>query len=276
MLDTRQISEAIERAEIHFIRAVVESARRLRPELRFCALDVAGGVAPFVGVGSPLSEAIGLALYAPASSDDLGRLTQFYEECGTPPRILVSPLADGSLVSELARRGYVPVQYRNLLACDLSSAEAARDARIGISSNPIAWGRVSAMGFSGVEDPPVEASFIGTIISAIPAVVALEAHLDGAVVATGAMDVQGELAGLFAGSTLPAARGHGLQSAMIGDRLARAREAGARYARANAEPGGASERNFRHHGFEVLYTRAVWQKPAAQCVSAAEATSRHQ
>lgn len=260
MLDTRRIGEAIERSGLSSVRACVESARRLRPELGACALEVAGGIAPFVGVGSPHSEARGLALLGPANANDVERLTHFYEERGTPPRILVSPLANVSLASTLAQAGYEPVEYQNVSVCDLSNALDARDARIRISRDPFAWGRFSAMGFFGIEEPPAEASLIGTIVSAIPGVIALEAHLDGTVAATGAMEVHGELAALFGGSTLPAARGHGLQTAMIADRLARSREAGARYAHAAATPGDASERNLRRHGFEILYTSAVWQR----------------
>ena len=88
----------------------------------------------------------------------------------------------------------------------------------------------------------------------------LEARVDGTVVATAAMDVRGEIAGLHGASTLPSARRRGWQSTFIRDRAARARELGARYVYGVADVAGASERNFRRSGFDVLYTRTLWER----------------
>jgi N-acetylglutamate synthase-like GNAT family acetyltransferase len=88
----------------------------------------------------------------------------------------------------------------------------------------------------------------------------LEARVDGAVVATAAMDVRGEIAGLHGASTMPSARRRGWQTIFIRDRAARARELGARYVYGIAGVGGTSERNFRRAGFAVLYTRTLWER----------------
>jgi GNAT superfamily N-acetyltransferase len=65
---------------------------------------------------------------------------------------------------------------------------------------------------------------------------------------------------LFAGSTHPAFRRQGWHTELIRDRVARARDAGARLVHAPAGPGSASERNFLRCGFIRLYTRVLWGK----------------
>jgi hypothetical protein len=74
------------------------------------------------------------------------------------------------------------------------------------------------------------------------------------------MDVRDGCAALFAGSTMAAFRNRGWQIAMIRDRIARARDEGARWMRATARPTSTSERNFIRCGFQTLYTRTLWQR----------------
>lgn len=260
LLDTRATGEAIERAEIRGRRECVAMARRLAPQLNAEIVEIAGGVAPFVGAGSPLSEAAGLGMFAEVSARDVDRLTDFYAERATPPRVAVTPLASLDLFGELVRAGYRPVEHQNVLACEIADIDCERDERIVESQDPWAWGRASAAGFMDRE-PTGDELLTGAIIAAIPSVTALELRTGGTVCATGAMDVQGEYAALFAASTMPDARGRGFQTAMIRDRVARARRRGARVAHAGAGVASQSERNFRRLGFAVLYTRTVWEKP---------------
>ncbi len=74
------------------------------------------------------------------------------------------------------------------------------------------------------------------------------------------MDVRGDCATLFGGSTLTSFRKHGLHGALIRERIAQARDAGARFMRAGATPGSTSERNFQRCGFVTLYTRTLWER----------------
>ncbi|MGA8533363.1 MAG: hypothetical protein WB615_04590 [Candidatus Tumulicola sp.] len=260
MLDSRTLGESIENADVAGLRACVETARRIFPHLGAESIDVAGGIVPFVGASSPLSEACGLGIGGDPAAGDVERLTRFYVDRKTPPRILVSPLATLRLSSLLAEAGYRPIEQHNVLALDLSTVRCERDDRVVECRDARAWGRASAAGFEK-DTPGEEAVLLGTIIASVPAVTILEVRCDGATVATGAMDVQGPLAGLFAGSTAEQSRGRGWHAALIRDRIARARERGAAYARAGAGVGSVSERNFRRAGFETLYTRTVWERP---------------
>lgn len=60
---------------------------------------------------------------------------------------------------------------------------------------------------------------------------------------------------LFGDATLPEARGRGLQSALIRERLARAARAGCDLAMACVLPGSGSHRNYERAGFRLAYMR---------------------
>jgi hypothetical protein len=214
-----------------------------------------------LGAGSPLSQATSIALDAPVCAAELERITAFYHEREATSRVHVNPLADKSLESLLARSGYVPSFRNNVLALDVSLSTAARDARIDREDDADAWGRASAQAFSGRYSSDEEGAFLAKTIALGTGVIPLSARNGSGIVATAAMTVHGELASLFAGSTLETHRGKGYHRAMILDRIARGREAGARYARTSAPIGSTSERNFRACGFEVLYTRTQWELP---------------
>ena len=253
-----KIAKNIERAGIDGCRACVTAARDVAPHLNAAALEVAGGVAGFAGTGSPLSEACGLGVFENVTADDVAQMTQFYVERGSVPRVLVSPLCSLALTDELTRAGYRPVEYQNVFAREITGDDV-RDERIAVAEDRNAWGHASASGFLGREAGDDEA-LVGTIVARAATMIPLEARVDGAVVATAAMDVPGEIAGLHGASTMPSARRRGWQIILIRDRAARARELGARYVYGVADVGGTSERNFRRAGFGVLYTRTVWER----------------
>jgi hypothetical protein len=252
------VATSIERGAIDGCRICVAAARDVAPQLNAATLEIAGGIAGFAGEGSPLSEAGGIGVFEDVTADDVARLTQFYVERGSIPRVLVSPLCSLKLTDALARDGYRPVEYQNVLVRDIAGDDV-RDERIAVAEDHHAWGQASASGFLGREADGDEA-LVGTIIARAATMIPLEARVDGTVVATAAMDVRGEIAGLHGASTMPSARRRGWQGIFIRDRIARARELGARYVYGVAGVGSASERNFRRAGFEVLYTRTLWER----------------
>jgi GNAT superfamily N-acetyltransferase len=233
------------------------TARRLMPDAGVDGMEIAGGLAAFTGADSPLSQVYGIV--EPVTAEDVATITAFYETRGAIPRVFVSPLADASLASALAAAGYAPCEYENVLASDSFDA-AASDERIGIATDRSAWAVASAKAFTGVDTVGPADLAIAHIIAFSDGVYATEARDDGTIVATAAMDVKDGCAGLFAGSTLPAYRGRGWQLAMIRDRVARARDRGARLMRAHARTTSVSERNFIRCGFQALYTRALWER----------------
>ncbi len=260
MLLTRELNETIRQSEIAGIRSGIDTVRRLYPEEHAESIEVAGGLIAFTGIESPLSQAIGVGVSEPVTTDDIARITEFYESRGATPRVYATPLADPSLELSLARAGYAPCEHENVLASDSFPPHARDDDRIGIASDLDAWAHASARAFMDVDTLKPGDDRIASILASSEGVWPLEAREGGAIVATAAMDLRDECAGLFAGSTLPAFRGRGWQIALIRDRIARARDAGARFMRAAARPASVSERNFRRCGFAALYTRVLWER----------------
>jgi len=220
-------------------------------------MEIGGGLAAFAGAGSPFSQVYGAV--APVSSKDVAAITAFFETRRATPRVYVSPLADASLAVQLAAGGYVPCEYENVLASDSFDSAAAFDERIGIAADLEALAVASAQAFTGRESLSAADVAVARVIAFSEGVYATQALVDGTIAATAAMDIRDGCAALFAGSTLPAFRGCGWQTALIRDRIARARDGGARLLRATARPMSISERNFIRCGFRPLYTRLLWE-----------------
>jgi hypothetical protein len=97
VLLTRELDEAIRRAEIAGIGRAIETARRLWPDVGAEGIEVAGGLVAFTGVESPLSQVYGVGAEGPVSREEVARLTEFFASRKTTPRVFVSPLADPTL-----------------------------------------------------------------------------------------------------------------------------------------------------------------------------------
>ena len=83
-------------------------------------------------------------------------------------------------------------------------------------------------------------------------------------VGTGALHVAGEVAWVGAATTIPAARGRGVQAALLAYRMALAAELGATQVTAKAVRGSGSLRNLTRAGFEMAYDVVQWRtNPAA-------------
>ncbi len=69
------------------------------------------------------------------------------------------------------------------------------------------------------------------------------------------------VAQLCGATTLPEKRRRGVQTALLRERLARARESGCEVAVVTTQPGSKSQQNVQRQGFALLYTRAVLVRP---------------
>ena len=176
--------------------------------------------------------------------------------------VFVTPAAHPSLASELTAAGYAPGdREQTLVASGDLIGQARRDDRIGVAKDIAAWAKASAAGFLEREELEPGDDVIALILATAEGTIALEVREGDKIIATGAMSVIGDNAALFAGSTLTASRRRGWHTALIRDRVARAREAGATVVRATAGLGSVSEQNFTRCGFVSLYTRVLWLRP---------------
>lgn len=236
------------------------AGQRNYPEFGIETRTLGSGFLGYSGVSGGLSEAVAIGIDCDVSQGVVDEVTEFFRSHNAASRIVTSPLSNPELAQLLARSGYVPAEYQNALVADLDVLEGEHDARITELVDVEQWANASAQGFFDETDLDEVMRKIAILI-ATGGATALEVREAGAVVATACYAFEQEGIALFAASTLPAHRRRGLQRAMIRERIARAKDAGKRYARVAAAPLGDSERNFRALGFVPLYTRITWELP---------------
>ena len=264
MLIERKHGVAAEIAERDGTGECFRVAQRLFPRPLQAEMPVAGGVARFFGPESPMNEAGCLGIEAPVSDDDVERITAFFVERGTAARVMVSALSDLSLPQRLAAHGYVPIESQNVVLGDVRELDGAFDPRIRVAPDARAWGEAGAEAYASGEPVEDGASIVGEAIASVPSVIALEVLVDGRVAAIGATGTNATMGGLFFASTMPWARGRGLQLALLRHRIKLLQERGAVYVRGAAAVASPSERNFRRAGLEVAYTRTLWERRVAE------------
>lgn len=269
------LARRLERAEARTNVAFVEARARLAPEVGAAWRDVHGAYAMFDGPASPLTQTFGLALFAPASADDLATLEAFLDERGAPVFHEVSPLADAAVLPLLHARGCAPVELTTVLfrelAPDAPADAHAADAHVapdagGVRVRRVAageearWAETSARGWG---ETPELADFMrdfGTVSAHAHGTHCFLAEQEGEPVAAAALAMHDGVALLAGASTRPEFRGRGAQAALLRARLRAAAAAGCDLAMMGAAPGSASQRNAERQGFRVAYTRTKWQR----------------
>ncbi|MDQ5820133.1 MAG: GNAT family N-acetyltransferase [Actinomycetota bacterium] len=88
------------------------------------------------------------------------------------------------------------------------------------------------------------------------------AQVDGEVAAAAALHYSGGIAYLANASTLPEARGLGLQTALIAARMIAAAEAGSDLVSSQATWSSQSQRNLERAGLSIAYTKTIWRVQA--------------
>lgn len=221
-----------------------------------------GGCALFAGAGSPMTHALGIGM-DPADSAAFDRLEEFYRARSSPCLIDLCPLAHPSVVEQVTRRGYQVIEFNNLM---LRRAEALPDGLppgVRIAACPVErraeWGRVILSGFSDGADLTPE--MLALMDAMAPSDFELFAELDGQPAGGAAMSIRDGVALLFGDATLPAARGRGLQQALIRHRVRLAAEAGCEWVMATVIPGSGSHRNYERAGFSLAYMRVNVMRP---------------
>jgi GNAT superfamily N-acetyltransferase len=236
----------------------LQAGKRNYPQYGIETRDLAGGLLAYSGVSGAMSEAVAIGIDCDVSARVVDEITEFFRAHDAAPRANVSPLCNLELAPLLARSGYVPTEYQNMLVADLDILEGEHDPRITEVADVAQWADASARGFSDDADPGDVLHKVSLVI-ATGGATALEVRDGSEVVATAAYAFENDGVALFAASTLPAHRRQGWQRAMIRERIARAKDAGMRFVRVCAAPLGDSERNFRALGFVPLYTRVTWE-----------------
>jgi GNAT superfamily N-acetyltransferase len=256
-----EFARRLEMAEAFAARACAEAAHQLNPKLEVAVEEIAGGIAVFTGIGSPITQAVGVGMNGSVTDEELDRLEKFYASRGAPVALELCPLVDPSLYELLAKRGYQLREVSNVLFRNVAAGESFAEPVEGLATRPASpdeeslWALTVAQGFA--EHFPVTQSILDVMVGFFHrADACCFLAFVGKDVAGGAVVSAHEgVAGLFGASTLPAFRRRGVQSALLAARLAWACEHSCTVAVSIALPGSASQRNIERFGFRVAYTR---------------------
>ena len=236
----------------------------LWPEKDSAVVDVAGGVACYLGEGSFLNEARGMGLNGPVSVEDLDAMERVFFDRGTVCKVGVCPLADPSLLDELGNRGYRAVGFEDVLYRELDGSETFPGPPEGIVLGPTAsaeevklGGDVLARGFVAPDEPTSGMLEHFTMSSRVEGLGGLLARVGGEPAGAACLLIRDGLAMLCGAATLPEFRNRGVQTALLHARLANASAAGCRVVQFGALPGSGSHRNAERLGFRVAYTKAM-------------------
>ena len=235
----------------------VENARsqnKRAPESGAEAIEVGGGHAVFLGVGSPLSQAQNLGLQGPVSSDDLGRMEQFFRDRGTATQIEVASLADPSLIVALSTRGYLIAEQTHSLVCPLHAkplreqpTDRSRSAGtvevLQVSPDEVEhWvDVVLRCFFEEPESPPLALREGAIAMGLVPGTTTWLAHVDGQPAGGGSLMIHDGLALICGDGTLPGYRSRGVQTLLLQARLAHAAASGCDLAAICTQPGSGSQ-----------------------------------
>lgn len=230
------------------------------------SMRIGGGIAVWFAPGHMVNSAFGLGLGRPVEEEEFAALVEFFAERGARARVDVCPYADRSLLRWLAESGFVATDFETVLVQPLPAPEPAPpttgvEARLATTSGDRElWAELEARGFT--EDAPAEAHHaLARSISARPGVLPFIGYLEGEPAGTGMLTIVDGVAMFNGDSTLPSARGKGVQSALLAERLRYASATGSDLAMIEATPGGVSERNQLRAGFRVAYTRVTLEQP---------------
>jgi GNAT superfamily N-acetyltransferase len=256
----------MEAAESQSAKECAQFLLRRNPQIGAATLDIMGGIATFTGIGSPVTQAVALALHGPVSNSEMETLEDFYRSRGSEANIEVCPMADASLYEQLGKRGYRVIELSNVLyrVIDPSAKQpplppGVHIRRAGPEEGHL-WSETVARGFA--ESFPVTPDLVEMMemFSQRPADRAYLAYVDGQIAGGAALSTHEGVAGCFGASTLPEFRRRGVQSALLETRLAEAAAAGCTIAMSIAQLNSASHRNIERQGFRVAYTRSKFMR----------------
>lgn len=239
----------------------VQALREYDHKAPIASAEIAGGTAFFGGPEYPANQIVSLGLHGEVTAELFEQVEEFYRSRQVPCTVVVSPLADPSLLKLLAKGQYRIAEFNSVLIRPIADKEPFR-CPAGIEIEPVTpetvawWKQAIARGFS--EHGPVSDEVFGGF-AALPGSLAFLARIDGQIVggSCGRVIPEARIAALYGAATLPEFRGRGVQGALIARRLQESARAGCEYAVVSTQPGSGSQRNMQRRGFRVAYTKLV-------------------
>ncbi|MGJ5815798.1 GNAT family N-acetyltransferase [Paludibaculum fermentans] len=254
-METSRLIQIIEMGAARNLMDYVQAFQLWAPKSAAAAMPCAGGLAAYTGPDSPLTTVKGAGPDLQESEIEAAELffrrnhaRQVVFEC--------APWLTDDSVERLKRRGYTVAGTEVVVAAKLPcGVEAPGHTPIELMQDD--WARV----FQAAFELPAEAicPLLAQVAWRLPGSVKLGvADADGSVMGCAQMAPAGEIAVLGNDGTLPEARGKGVQTALIRERLRLAMKAGFRWAVAEVAERSQSEKNYLRCGFERVYVRTSW------------------
>ena len=265
-----ELARRLEKTEGQGNVAFIEARKKAFPDSDAEWIEVAGTHAMFDGPGSPLTQTFGLGMFEPLAAEQLDEIEQFFQSRSADVFHEVCPLADPSTFALLNERGYVAVEFSNVLYRPISAdlrLEASRNEQVQVrlirKDEIDVWAQTASEGWSEFTEVADFLRDLGQITARSKSLSFL-AELDGKPIATGALTISGDVALLAGASTIPSARRQGAQLALLEGRLRYAAAQGSTIGMIVAQPGSGSQRNAERHGFRIAYTRYKWRLQGKQ------------
>jgi GNAT superfamily N-acetyltransferase len=262
----RALARRLERAEASANAAFVEARAAIDAAAGAAWTEIAGAYAMFDGVGSPLTQAFGVGLFASFLEPEFERVEAFFTARGAATAIEVCELAEARTRAMLPVRGYAPIEHSTVLIRATSDARPLEPGAITVRASGAdesdAWARVAADGWrSEGEDLAHFVEALGRVTARARGMQCFVAEERGSPVAAGALYLVDDVALLAGASTIPSARGRGAQRALLQARLAYAAARGIALAMIVTQPASGSQRNAERQGFTPVYGRSKWERP---------------
>jgi GNAT superfamily N-acetyltransferase len=260
------LSCRIELADAANSRACGNTLAQHHPDIGACTMDVAGGCAIYAGVGSPITQAIGLGMDVEVTTADMDCLEQFFESRGARVEVETSPLCHATLRDQFDARAYRTLEWSNVLfqrSTDTPVKPPAAGVEIKRATVDQAdlWASLLCQGFAeDLGEAALALMLVGKTLF-LAAAAGYIAYVDGQPAGGAALFIHEGVAGLMGAATLSKFRRRGVQSALLNARLDLAREQGCDMAYTITAPGSGSQRNVERAGFQVAYTRTKFYKP---------------
>jgi hypothetical protein len=261
------LARRLERCEGMAGAACVDARRRIQPESGACWTEIAGTLAMFDTVGSPLNQSFGLGTDQIPDEDDLARLESFFFSRGANAEHEICHLIDPEFLRRLGELGYQPFEWSDVLIQPLAldkypggtNGEGLRT-RLIESDEQESWARLAADGWSQEKDVAELMFEFSRIGAAREGSLCFLAELDGRPIATGGLFIHDGVALLAGASTVPQWRRRGAQRALLTARLSFACQQRCDLAMMVAQPGSTSHRNAQQSEFRVAYARTKWRR----------------
>jgi len=257
-----ELAHAFEQAEALHLQRQVDTYGRITGRAAR-TLSVCGGVAAFTdpAFGRKLNHVTGFAMGVAVDAAALAALEAGYAALGLGTEVDLCPHAHASAAPALGARGYVLDAFSNTYARRLDDIDVDADVNADAVERDFVAASVAGFSVQAQQRPRALLEALAQVALARADTQLFVARLDGAVAGSAGMSVldtqAGPIAHLYIASTLPVARGRGVQSALLRARLARARRLGCVLAQVTVRTANVSARNTERAGFALAYTKAT-------------------